>query len=75
MKTISASQFKAKCLALLDEVASTHERLVVTKHGKPVAYLSPYEESKEKATNPLKGSIVFEKDLISPIDEDWEVDK
>lgn len=73
MKTIPASQFKAKCLALLDEVASTHEHLVVTKHGKPVACLTHYEESKEKATNPLRGSVIFEKDLLSPIDEEWEV--
>ena len=34
---ISASEFKAKCLALLDRVAATGETLVVTKRGKPVA--------------------------------------
>ena len=74
MKTIPAGKFKAKCLALLDEVALTHEVLVVTKHGKPVACLTPYSTSEPVESNPLKGSVVFEKDIISPIDVDWEAD-
>ena len=40
-KEITASQFKARCLRLLDEVAETGETLVVTKHGHPVARVVP----------------------------------
>jgi prevent-host-death family protein len=40
-KEITASQFKARCLRLLDEVAETGETLVVTKHGRPVARVLP----------------------------------
>ncbi len=40
-REISATQFKARCLRLLDEVAETGETLVVTKHGKPVARVEP----------------------------------
>lgn len=40
-KEITASQFKARCLRLLDEVAETGETLVVTKHGRPVARVEP----------------------------------
>ena len=40
-RTIPASEFKAKCLALLDEVAETRETIVVTKRGKPVARVEP----------------------------------
>jgi prevent-host-death family protein len=40
-REITASQFKARCLRLLDEVAETGETLVVTKHGKPVARVLP----------------------------------
>ena len=48
MKTIKASEFKAKCLKLMDEVAATGEPLLITKHGKPVARLLPiYSESAE----------------------------
>jgi prevent-host-death family protein len=74
MKTIPAGQFKAKCLALLDEVARTHEQLVVTKHGKPVACLIPYLKPEHELSNPLKGSVIFEADIVSPIDEEWEAE-
>jgi prevent-host-death family protein len=40
-KQITATQFKARCLRLLDEVAETGETLVVTKHGRPVARVEP----------------------------------
>lgn len=40
-KEITATQFKARCLRLLDEVAETGETLVVTKHGRPVARIEP----------------------------------
>ena len=41
MKTVNASEFKAKCLAILDEVAATGEHFVILKHGEPVARLLP----------------------------------
>ena len=40
-REITATQFKARCLRLLDEVAETGETLVVTKHGRPVARVVP----------------------------------
>jgi prevent-host-death family protein len=39
-KTVSAGDFKARCLASLDEVAETRLPLVVTKRGRAVAKLS-----------------------------------
>jgi prevent-host-death family protein len=41
MKTLSASAFKARCLALMDDVARTGEAIIITKNGKPVAQLAP----------------------------------
>ena len=60
--TISASDFKATCLALLDEVAENHSSYVVTKYGKPVARLVPMEGA---ATT--MGSV----NLIAESDEDY----
>lgn len=74
MKRIAAGEFKAKCLALLDDVAKTHEQLIVTKHGKPVACVIPYLEEEQAVRNPLKGSVIFEADLVSPIETTWEVE-
>ena len=41
MKTINAAEFKAKCLAILDEVDRTGEPITILKRGKPVARLVP----------------------------------
>jgi prevent-host-death family protein len=38
---INAAEFKTKCLKLIDEVAATHQPLVITKRGKPVAQVIP----------------------------------
>jgi prevent-host-death family protein len=72
-KTIAAGEFKAKCLALLDEVAETGQEIVVTKRGKPVARLAPIDEGPS-----LAGSILWQGDLISPVMEwsepEWPAD-
>jgi len=43
MRTIPAGQFKAKCLQIMDEVASAREPVLITKRGKPVARLVPID--------------------------------
>ena len=71
-RTIKASEFKAKCLALLDEVGRTGEPLVITKKGKPVARLVPHEPKKRQLIGLLKGRVEILGDIISPIDVEWE---
>ena len=46
--TIKASEFKAKCLKLMDEVSESGEEIVITKNGKPVAKLTPYKPAAEE---------------------------
>ena len=72
-KIIPAGVFKAKCLALLDEVSSRGETLIVTKRGKPVAKLVPFDET--GASRDLIGSVVAEGDLLSPIGESWDAER
>ena len=57
--------------ALLDEVALTGKQVIVTKRGKPVAKVVPVDDQDPPS---LLGSVVWEKDLVSPIDEDWDAD-
>ena len=69
---VPAGQFKAQCLALLDEVAATGRPLVVTKRGRPVAEVVPVEPPKS-----LAGSVkilVSEDELIAPLDEPWDAE-
>lgn len=41
MRSLTATEFKSKCLAILDDVARSGELVVITKRGKPVAQVSP----------------------------------
>ena len=66
-KTIEASEFKAKCLALLDEVARTGECFVITKHGKPVAKLVPISTGTDEIYNFLGGRGATIGDVVSPV--------
>ena len=75
MKTIQAGKVKAQCLALLDEVAQTHEDLVITKYGKPVAKLVPFNTEKDSEEAPLRHLATFVGDIISPIEDTWEASK
>jgi prevent-host-death family protein len=67
-RTIKASEFKAKCLGLMDEVARTGESVVITKNGKPVAEMVPHRANKRDAWGIWKGKVSITGDIISPID-------
>ncbi len=74
MISIGAGEFKAKCLQLLDEVEATREPIVVTKFGKPVAKLVPMPPA-IGLRGALKGSVLHEGDIISPLDVEWEANR
>lgn len=69
---INAAEFKAKCLKLIDEVAATHEPLVITKRGKPVAKLVPIEEEGQKPLfGYMKGTVTILGDIVEVPHEPW----
>jgi prevent-host-death family protein len=72
VRTIKASEFKAKCLALMDEVQRTGEPVLVTKNGRPVAELRPYGGAPKRGIGVLKDKIRITGDIISPVDVEWE---
>jgi prevent-host-death family protein len=75
-KIVKASEFKAKCLALMDEVARTGESVVVTKKGQPLVELVPHKSKvKKDAFGILKGELVITGDIMSPIDVEWDAMK
>ena len=72
---INATEFKAKCLKLIDEVADTHKPLVITKRGKPVARIVPIEdEATQSLFGYMKGSIAIHDDIVAPLDEPWSAE-
>lgn len=71
-RRIPASEFKAKCLKLMDEVRDTGEALIITKHGKPVARLAPVDMKPPSLFGCMKGSVTILGDIIEPIETGWE---
>jgi prevent-host-death family protein len=74
MKTMAASEFKARCLQVMEQVRSTRAPVVITKRGKPVAKLMPPDEAPARALGRLAGRIEILGDIVSPVVplEDWE---
>ncbi len=78
MINVTATDFKAKCLALLDEVAKTGELIVITKHGRPVAQVSPAAPSLHRyPQESLFGTVETLGDIIEPAipAEDWDAEQ
>jgi prevent-host-death family protein len=70
--TIPASKFKATCLQLIDDVATSGGEVTITKHGRPVARLVPISG----ASGSLLGSVLADdRDVMAPIDETWFADE
>ena len=74
MQTIKASDFKAKCLHLMDLVNETNEEIIITKNGKPISRLVPYRIQVDTLFGLHKGKISSHDDLISPVDEAWDAE-
>jgi prevent-host-death family protein len=73
MREITATQFKARCLRLLDEVAETGEPLVITKHGRAVARLEPPARPSD-----LRGSAklhLSDEELVHASMGVWEIER
>jgi prevent-host-death family protein len=77
MQEIAISEFKAKCLAVLERVRSTKKPIRITRFGKPVAEVVPPTSVEERSSwiGSMKNSMRITGDIVSPAtDEDeWEV--
>lgn len=74
MQTMKASEFKAKCLRVMDEVNASGEEVVITKNGKPVSRLVPYRLKPKSLFGLHEGKLSLHDDLIEGVDEAWDVE-
>lgn len=74
-RQIAAGQFKATCLAVLDEVQRERQEIVITKRGKPVARLVPVEDPLADHFARMKGTIDILGDIVGPTGEIWDADR
>lgn len=71
-REMKASEFKAKCLQLMDQVAETGESVVITKNGRPVSRLVPYVDKPKSLFGIHRDAVEITGDVISPLDVHWE---
>jgi prevent-host-death family protein len=70
--SIPAGTFKARCLELMDDVASTGREVVITKRGRPVARLAPVVAARKvDIYGCMAGSVTVVGDIVAPIDVEW----
>jgi prevent-host-death family protein len=76
MKEVAISEFKTKCLSLLDQVQKTKKPLRITRFGKPVAEVVPPSQEPNTADwfGSMKGTIEILGDIVSPANDEneWE---
>ncbi len=82
MRQMAAGEFKAKCLAIMDEVNETGRPLLVTKRGEPSITVFPARNGKKKKKDNFFGRLegIIEivgdpDDLVKPVFplEDWDM--
>jgi prevent-host-death family protein len=73
-RVLSATQFKAKCLACLDEMENHGEPITITRRGRPVAVLGPAKRTTWKSpANSLAGKVRIVGDIVNFDTSDlWE---
>ena len=74
--TVPAGEFKQKCLALIDRVATTGTPIIISKYGTPVARLIPLESPRDREERILEdlrsgsgGMLVDEQTFLAPTSE------
>ena len=76
MKQIAISEFKTKCLSLLEQVQKTKSPIRITRFGKPIAEVIPVSPVRPGDwIGSMKGRMEILGDIVSPADEEteWEV--
>ena len=71
-REIAAGEFKARCLALMDELQERGGEYIITKRGVPVAKLVPVRVERRPLLGSMKGTLRTLGDIVSPLDEPWD---
>ena len=73
-RVLSASEFKAKCLACLDEIEHSGESITVTRRGRPIAVLGPVQQHRVRKSprNSWARKARIEGDIVN-VSDLWEI--
>ena len=73
-RTIAASEFRANCLKLMDEVQASGKPIIVTKHGAEVVRIEPCRPQLRAPFGRYKHLFRHVGDIESPLDVEWEAE-
>ena len=73
-QTLKASEFKARCLKLMDEVAESGKEIVITKNGRPISRLVPYRNKPRAPFGRDRDKIRILGDIVEPTGVVWEAE-
>ena len=68
------SEFKAKCLRLLEDVETKGDRIVITKRRRPLAVVERIKEPKPRLRGTWAGIVEIKGDIVNFSDAQWEAD-
>jgi prevent-host-death family protein len=74
-RKINAAAFKARCLALIDEVAESGQPITITKRGKAKVQLVAIREKPKTLLGATKGTFKIIGDIVGPLDEEYDEDR
>ena len=68
------SEFKTHCIAVLKHAQRTHEPIMVTRRGHPLARIEPiYDDLPPRKFGALKGRMRIKGDIVhGDFDDEWE---
>ena len=73
--TLNISEFKARCLRLLDEVADQGIHLIITKRGRPIARVAPISVPSKSLRGSWKGIVKIKGGIVHFQEGSWESDQ
>ena len=71
-RVLTASEFRAQCLKLMDEVAAGAGDIVITKKGRPVARLTALRKRPSAPFGRSRGRFRIVGDIVAPLDAEWD---
>ena len=74
VRTIKASEFKARCLKLMDEIADSGTEIIITKNGRPVSRLIPWHKKPDTLFGIDRGKLEILGVIDEPLDVAWEAE-
>lgn len=75
MRTVKASEFKAKCLQLMEEVTRSGESIVITKHGRALSVLGPYRDRPSSLFGLHRSAVTIRGDIVAPLEDPWDAER